>query len=255
MAEETTHITTPHNGKGQNIRRLWLVRHGLTDWNKQHRYCGHRDIPLSAQGRVQALWLAQRLQKETIAAIYTSDLLRARETAEIIAHQRTPAVPIRVSAAWREIDFGDWEGLTYTQIAEQFKDQLGFFTDPEHYSPPNGELFAHMQQRVKDGLSSIVQSNNLSPVGDAVIVSHGGPLRAMLCSLLGMPVQRQWQLRFDPGSLSAIDLLPAHEPLAPTGPHAVLALLNDQQVMHTDHSAGRCPAQHSTQCPNMELNK
>ncbi len=239
MAEETTHITTPQSGEEQNIRRLWLVRHGLTDWNTQQRYCGHRDIPLSAQGRAQALWLAERLQKEMISTIYTSDLLRARETTEIIAHQRTPAVQIRVSAAWREIDFGDWEGLTYAQIAGQFKDQLGFFTDPEHYAPPNGELVAHMQRRVKDELSAIVQSDDLPTEGDAVIVSHGGPLRVMLCSLLGMPLQRQWQLRLDPGSLSAIDLLPVHEPLAQTGPHAVLALLNDQQAMHADQSAGR----------------
>lgn len=236
MAEVTTHITTAQSGEGQHTRRLWLVRHGLTKWNTQQRYCGHRDIPLSAQGRAQALWLAERLQKEMISAIYTSDLVRARETAEIIAHQRTPAVQIRVSAAWREIDFGEWEGLTYAQIAEaeQFKDQLGFFTDPEHHSPPNGELVAHMQQRVKDELSTIMQSDDLPTAGDVVIVSHGGPLRVMLCSLLGMPLQRQWQLRLDPGSLSAIDLLPIHEP---TVPHVVLALLNDQHAMPTDHTA------------------
>lgn len=234
MVEVTTHITTAQSGEGQNTRRLWLVRHGLTEWNTQQRYCGHCDIPLSVQGRVQALWLAERLQEEMICAIYTSDLVRARETAEIIARQRTPAVQIRVSAAWREIDFGDWEGLTYAQIAEQFKDQLGFFTDPEHCSPPNGEPLAHMQRRVKDALSAIVQSDDLPTAGDAVIVSHGGPLRVLLCSLLGMPLQRQWQLRLDPGSLSAIDLLPIHEPAAP---HAVLALLNYRHAMHADHSA------------------
>ncbi len=236
MTKITTHITTAQNGEGQHTRRLWLVRHGLTEWNTQQRYCGHRDIPLSAQGRAQALWLAERLQKEMISAIYTSDLARARETAEIIAHQRTPAVQIRVSAAWREIDFGEWEGLTYAQIAEaeQFKDQLGFFTDPEHHSPPNGELVAHMQQRVKDALSTIMQSDDLPTAGDVVIVSHGGPLRVLLFSLLGMPLQRQWQLRLDPGSLSAVDLLPVHEP---TVPHVVLALLNDQYAMPTDHTA------------------
>src|SRR5437660_8585469 len=100
MVEVTTNIIT-----AQSTRRLWLVRHGLTEWNTQQRFCGHSDIPLSAQGRAQALWLAQRLKEETISVICTSDLVRARETAEIIAHQRTPAVPVRVSAAWREIDF------------------------------------------------------------------------------------------------------------------------------------------------------
>src|SRR6266516_399458 len=156
MTKITTHITTAQNGEGQHIMCLWLVRHGLTEWNTQQRYCGHRDIPLSAQGRAQALWLAERLQKEMISAIYTSDLARARETVEIIAHQRTPAVQIRVSAAWRELDFGDWEGLTYAEIVEQFKDQLGFFTAPEHYSPPNGESLLHLQQRIKAELSAIM---------------------------------------------------------------------------------------------------
>src|SRR2546426_7616641 len=148
------YTTLFRSSEGQHTRRLWLVRHGLTEWNTQQRYCGHRDIPLSAQGRAQALWLAERLQKEMISAIYTSDLVRARETAEVIAHQRTPAVQIMVSAAWRELNFGEWEGLTYTQIAEQFKDQLGFFTDPEHHSPPNGELVANLQPRVKDALTN-----------------------------------------------------------------------------------------------------
>jgi len=232
MTEITTHITTAQNGEGQHTRRLWLVRHGLTEWNTQQRFCGYSDIPLSAQGRAQALWLAQRLKEETISAICTSDLVRARETAEIIAHQRTPAVPIRVSAAWREIDFGDWEGLTYVEIVERFKDQLGFFVDPEHYSPPNGESLAHLQQRVKTGLAAIVHSHALSTDGDVVIVGHGGSLRILLCSILGILLQRQWQLRLDPGSLSAIDLLPAHEPSVPD---AILALLNVQCPMRAGH--------------------
>jgi alpha-ribazole phosphatase len=233
MVEGTTNTTTAHSSDRQNTPRLWLVRHGLTEWNTRQRFCGHRDIPLSVQGRVQAHWLAEQLQKEMISAIYTSDLVRARETAEIIAHERTSSVQIRVSAAWREMDFGEWEGLTYAQIAEQFKDQLGFFTNPEQASPPNGESLAHLQQRVKDGLSAIVQSDDW-PAGDVVIVSHGGPLRVLLCSLLGMPVQRQWQLRLDPGSLSAIDLLPVHEPFVP---HAILALLNVQRPTYADDSA------------------
>ncbi len=233
MLEGAINITTTQSGDGHNARRLWLVRHGLTDWNMQQRFCGHRDIPLSAQGRAQALWTAEQLLKESISAIYTSDLVRARETAEIIARQRTPAAQIRESAAWREIDFGEWEGLTYTQIVEQFKDHLGFFIDPEHHSPPNGESLANMQQRVKDALSAIVHSDDLPAVGDAVIVSHGGPLRILLCSILGMSLQRQWQLRLDPGSLSAIDLLPVHESSELRG---ILALLNVQPPLSADHS-------------------
>jgi alpha-ribazole phosphatase len=233
MVDGTINITPAQSSEGQNTRRIWLVRHGLTDWNTQQRFCGHRDIPLSAQGRAQALWTAEQLLKESISAIYTSDLIRARETAEIIARQRMPAVQIRESVAWREIDFGEWEGLTYTQIVEQFKDHLGFFIDPENHSPPNGESLAHMQQRVKDALSAIEHSDDLPATGDAVIVSHGGPLRILLCGILGMSLQRLWQLRLDPGSLSAIDLLPVHESSEPRG---ILALLNVQPPLSADHS-------------------
>jgi len=117
MVEVKTGATTAKSSEDQKTRRLWLVRHGLTGWNTQQRFCGHSDIPLSARGRVQARWLARRLQEEAIAVIYTSDLARARETAETIASQSTQAVPVKVSTAWREIDFGAWEGLTCAEIA------------------------------------------------------------------------------------------------------------------------------------------
>jgi alpha-ribazole phosphatase len=230
LVEAKAKTTTAKRNEEQTTRRIWLVRHGLTDWNTQQRFCGHSEVPLSAQGRVQARWLAQRLQEEKISTIYTSDLSRARETAEIITSRRTQAVAVKVSAAWREVDFGAWEGLTYMEIAEQFKDQLGFFTDPEQYSPPNGEPLTHMLQRVQAELVEIARSDNLPVEGDIVIVSHGGPLRVLLCSVLGMPLEHQWQLQLDPGSLSAIDLLPVQEPLVP---QAILILLNVQRRART----------------------
>lgn len=234
MVEAKTKATTAKRDAVQSTRRLWLVRHGLTEWNTQQRFCGHSDIPLSARGRAQARWLARRLEKEAISTIYTSDLVRARETASIIASQRTPALQLKVSAAWREMNFGAWEGLTYTEIAEQFKDHLGFFTDPEHFSPPDGESLAHILQRVQAELETISSSDNMPTEGDVVIVSHGGPLRVLLCSILGMPLARQLHLRIDHGSLSAIDLLPIHEPPAP---QAILALLNAQPSTRASHAA------------------
>ena len=234
MVEAKKRATTAKRGEEQNTRRIWLVRHGLTEWNTRQRFCGHSDIPLTAQGRVQARWLARWLQEEKISTIYTSDLARARETAEIIASRRAQAVPVKVSPAWREIDFGAWEGLTYAEIAEQFKDQLGFFTDPERCSPPGGESLAHVLQRVQAELAVIVRSDNLPMESDVLIVSHGGPLRVLLCSQLGIPLARQLQLRLDHGSLSAIDLLPVQEPLAP---QAILILLNVQRRTRADNSA------------------
>lgn len=210
----------------RGTKRLWLVRHGLTEWNTQKRFIGQSDIPLSARGRVQARWLARQLLNKEIAAIYASDLVRARETAYIIADQRMPALPVHLSAAWRELNFGDWEGLTYAQIAAQYKDDLGFFSDPEHNAPPGGESPAHMLQRVRAELTAITQSDDWSAQGDVVIVSHSGVLRMVLGELLGMPLERQWQLRIDAGSLSAIDVSLEYEPGILRG---LLVLFNAQQ--------------------------
>src|SRR4051794_28226885 len=92
-----------NNNPLQSSRRLWLIRHGATIWNSEQRFCGCSDIPLSDQGREQAAWLADYLHSASIGIIYSSDLLRARQTAEIISHAQS--VPIQVSAAWRELDF------------------------------------------------------------------------------------------------------------------------------------------------------
>src|SRR5258706_15718886 len=96
MVEVTTNILT-----AQSTRRLWLVRHRLTEWNTQQRFCGHSDISLSEQGGTQALWLAQRLEGEKISPICTSDLVRVHETGEIIAPQRTPVGKLGGSAGGR----------------------------------------------------------------------------------------------------------------------------------------------------------
>ncbi|HLZ57224.1 MAG TPA: histidine phosphatase family protein [Ktedonosporobacter sp.] len=204
--------------------RLWLVRHGITQWNIDQRFCGHSDVPLAAQGRKQARWVAQRLRQEHISTIYTSDLVRGRETAALIALPSAQKVQIRVSAHWREMAFGEWEGLTYAQIVEGFPQHLDFFTDPWHCAAPGGESLADLVQRVRAAFVEIIQADRLGD-GDVVLVSHGGPLRVLLCSLLGMSLERQWQLRLDHGSLSAVDLLP---PTDQAEPMATLVLLNAQ---------------------------
>ena len=234
MAEGAINSSANQHSNGQVNRRLWLVRHGLTDWNVHQRFCGHSDIPLSALGREQSLWIAKQLLQESISVIYTSDLMRASETAEIIASQRASRVQIKESPEWREMDFGEWEGLTYAQIEEQFNDQIGFFIDPEHHSPPNGESLTHLQQRVMDAFLVIVRSDEVLPPGDVVIVSHGGPLRILLCSILGISLQRHWQIKLDSGSLSAIDLLPGN---GYSEPYAILSLLNVQSTRPVDHPA------------------
>jgi broad specificity phosphatase PhoE len=209
----------------KELRRLWLVRHGVTLWNSEQRFCGHSDIPLSSEGHAQASWLASRLQTQPIAKLYSSDLLRTYQTAEIIGAQSPAPIQIAKSSSWREIAFGAWEGLTYAQIAAQFPSNLDFFTDPNAAAPPGGESLTALAQRVQNAFIELARVSADSE-GDLVLVSHGGPLRILLCIILGMPLELQWRLHLAPGSLSAIDFLPV---IDDTVPVATLALFNMQR--------------------------
>jgi broad specificity phosphatase PhoE len=209
----------------QKFRRLWLVRHGATLWNSEQRFCGHSDIPLSSEGQGQARWLAHHLCTQQIATIYTSDLLRAQQTADIIASQSSQPVQVTVSSSWREIAFGAWEGLTYEQITQQFPSNTGFFSDPLSVAPPDGETLQALAHRVQHAFIELAQAASFSGDGDIVLVSHGGPLRVLLSIILAMPLELQWRLHLAPGSLSAIDFLPI---IDDTVPVATLALFNMQ---------------------------
>ena len=150
------------------MNRLLLVRHGETDWNRQHRVQGHTDVPLNATGRGQAEALAERLETTTLAAVYSSDLARARETAETIA--RSQGLDVVTDAALREKNFGSWEGLTDVEIAERFPEAVrGRWGD--------GETTEDVAGRV---LPAIERIRARHPVGTVVVVTHGGPMRLVL---------------------------------------------------------------------------
>lgn len=210
------------------VRRLWLVRHGVTDWNRQGRLCGHHDVPLSSAGELQARWVGGQLRSRPLVALYASDLQRTTQTAAILARQLSVPVTVQTSSAWRELAFGEWEGLTYAEVAERYPNQLGFFTYPLRFSPPGGETFAALMRRVQEAFAQLVQDSLHLPVGELVLVSHAGALRVLLCSLLGLPFERQWQLRLAYGSISAIDFVAGGDDVAAT---TTLALFNQHEMM------------------------
>jgi probable phosphoglycerate mutase len=106
------------SNKDGMMTELWLVRHGQTDWNLQGRYQGHYDIPLNPVGLAQASCLAEKLVEERFDAIYSSDLLRARVTAETVAERLgMNAIPL---AALREINQGDWQGRYLADVRAEF---------------------------------------------------------------------------------------------------------------------------------------
>jgi broad specificity phosphatase PhoE len=150
------------------MTRILLARHGETDWNVERRVQGHSDTPLNETGREQASALADELQRERIDAVYSSDLLRAHETARIVADRR--GLGVTAIRDLRERDFGTWEGLTDTEIYARHPEAAN-----GHWG--DGEARADMARRVFDALRRIAEAH---PDGHVLVVTHGGPLRAVL---------------------------------------------------------------------------
>lgn len=145
-----------------------LARHGETDWNRERRVQGHADAPLNETGRAQARRLARDLAGERFDAVYSSDLVRASETARIVAESRGRDVGL--VPGLRERRFGTWEGLTDSEIRERFPDAR-----PGHWG--DGETADEMAARVLAALRSLAEAH---PGGHLLVVAHGGPLRAVL---------------------------------------------------------------------------
>jgi alpha-ribazole phosphatase len=183
--------------------RMILARHGETAWNAVSRYQGQADVPLNDAGRRQAAALARRLAQEEIHAIYASDLQRVWETVQVIAASRSHSLTVRAEPRLREMDFGDWEGLTYAEILERDPQNLAAWeTDPVHIPPPGGETVARVAARVQSVIDDISRANQDKTV---LLVAHGGPLRVLLCLALGLDPKVQWQFRLDIAALSELE--------------------------------------------------
>ena len=158
-----------------------LVRHGETDWNRENRFQGHADIALNDVGREQARALADELRGKRFAAVYTSPLQRARETAEI-AVAGTGLEPIP-HAALMEVDVGSWSGLTRTEVEAAFPDGYRRWLEYGH-GWDDGETYDELGERVVAGLSNIGAMHSDVAV---LAVTHGGPIRFALAAAAGVP--------------------------------------------------------------------
>jgi broad specificity phosphatase PhoE len=150
------------------VTTILLARHGETDWNLQRRVQGHSDTPLNQTGRAQALALAKALEGAELDAVYSSDLARAFDTARAVADRIGLAVTVLPEL--RERHFGSWEGLTDDEI-------LARFPAVRSGSWGDGETKEDMQERVLGALQRIAAEQ---PGGRVLVVTHGGPVRALL---------------------------------------------------------------------------
>ena len=151
---------------------ILLARHGETDWNREDRFQGHADPPLNRTGRAQAVDLSIALMAEELAAVYSSPLRRALETAEVVAASHG-LEPIPVDDL-REVDVGSWSGLTRAEVEERFPAQFARWLD---YGQgwEDGETYEEMGRRAVEALLRLAAAHE----GERVLaVTHGGPIRA-----------------------------------------------------------------------------
>ena len=183
---------------------VYLLRHGALADDARRRFIGHDDWPLAPEGAAQAEALGEMLRERGIGAIYCSDLLRSRQTAEIIA--RHTGVPVRIRRDLREIALGEWEGLSHRDVAAQFPEQhAARGADIANYRISGGESFADVQARMLAAWRSIVGESGRSHECIA-IVGHAGANRALLCALLDMPLAGLFALGQDYGGVNIIEI-------------------------------------------------
>lgn len=181
--------------------RLYLIRHGETDYNRQERIQGQSDIALNERGREQARAIAERLSGEAIDIIYTSDLSRAIETAEIIT-DRTGA-EIVAEPALRETNYGEWEGKTRHELLQLYPREVEFHRrDAFNYAPPSGEPRKELMERVVECLEDVVRKEKGKRVA---VVTHTGPCYIFVHYVLGVAVKARSPFRIENGSITIIE--------------------------------------------------
>lgn len=170
---------------------LLLIRHGETDHNKEMRFTGFTDIPLNSTGREQAMKLKEKFMSEGITSIYSSDLKRASETADIISGGGSLAV----TPALREMNFGIFEALKYEELLRVHCDEISQWkSDRRNYVIPEGESFLQMAGRVLSFTEKIITSND---GGKAAVVSHSGCIRTILSFYLLGGIEDTWKFFID----------------------------------------------------------
>ena len=207
------------------VTTLYLIRHGETEGSETKRYKGSIDVPLSENGIAQvkktSAFVADHVRNtacsrhmsylsdihgtspaaDMLKAVYTSDLGRAIKSGEIVAAPHG-VVPVQVTEL-RERNFGIWEGMSFTEIKEQYPDEFNDWAgNPLKYSPVGGESTLEVKERVVSALERILSGH----AGDSIsIIAHGGVNRIMLCHILGMPFENIFRIEQDYAAVNVIE--------------------------------------------------
>jgi len=181
--------------------QIVLVRHGATDWNLQGRCQGVTDRELSEVGVRQAEQIAALLSSESIQAIYSSDLRRARQTADLISQPHN--LPVLIEENIRELNHGALEGLTFNEIKQSYSEFLARWrTEPAEIQVPGGERLTDVAERAWEGVARIAERHVAAE--SIVVVSHNFPILGIVCRVTGTHLNNYRSFHLDPCSVTRL---------------------------------------------------
>jgi alpha-ribazole phosphatase/probable phosphoglycerate mutase len=184
------------------MTRFYIVRHGETAWNADGRIQGHTDVELTQAGIEQARLAAERLGRERIDSVYSSDLKRAAATAEIIAAPH--GLKVATTPLLREAFLGEWQGLTMQQAAEEFVEEYAaYVSDSIANRPPGGERLEDVIARCSEFLSQAAAEH---PAGRVAVAAHGGSARGIIAAAFGLGPEVWRRIRLDNGGLTVLEI-------------------------------------------------
>jgi probable phosphoglycerate mutase len=183
--------------------RIYITRHGETEWNIEKRMQGWNDSPLTAKGIEDAIALGYRLKNVDLKCVYTSPSGRAMKTSELIIGNRDIAIIPEENL--REIHLGEWEGKTALELDKADKvNHNAFWEAPHLYVPNNGESFLDVRERISNILKRIIDENEN---GEIMIVTHAVIVKTIMSIFKGLEVEKLWEQPFIMGtSLSVIEV-------------------------------------------------
>lgn len=181
--------------------RLFVVRHGITDWARERRFAGWQDIPLSEAGRRQCEAVAHALEGASPAAVCASPLERTRVSGEIIA--KPHRLGVALDAAFREMGFGQWEGRLREEVATRFPREWEMWrTAPDRFQPPGGEPLTAVAARVAEGLKELRAEHEGATV---ILITHAIVARLIVLAGLGLGPARLWTVDSTPAGISELE--------------------------------------------------
>ena len=181
--------------------RLLLLRHVETDWNRQRRYQGWRDTPLSEAGRLQAEAVGRLLAGSRLASVWSSPLQRARDTAVAIAAPH--GLEVQTDDAFKEMRFGSWEGLTVEEVQARFPEPARAWSEtPQLASWAGAETLVEVRARVVAGLAELRGAYSGQTV---CLVAHGISSRILVLEALGLGLDRLWSLQLSSSGISELE--------------------------------------------------